>query len=158
MLIGIGADDVFIIANAIDQTSFKKSPEERIVNAIKHAGPTITITSVTTFIAFFLGSTSSLIALKSFCQFAAVCSLMLYLCMLTIFVSMMVWDTKRVHRKDKNGDFCGLCICKEDSLLFCKGFCLSVKQKAYSEIKVRKVSDVKARYGDEEKTDESGAP
>ena len=67
LLAGIGADDIFIIANAIDQTSFSKSVEERIVDAIRRAGPSITITATTVVLAFALGSITSLIALRSFC-------------------------------------------------------------------------------------------
>lgn len=71
---------------------------------------------------------------------------MLYFCMMTVFLSLMVWDTQRV---DKNrGDFCGICCCQENTILCCKGICLSDKQKEYSSIKVRKVSDVKTRFGD----------
>merc|ERR1712157_499038 len=97
LLAGIGADDIYIIANAIDQTPFFKPTEERIVDAVRRAGPSITITATTVVLAFIIGSITSLIALRSFCQFAAACMLMLYFCMLTIFLSMMVWDTERVN-------------------------------------------------------------
>jgi predicted RND superfamily exporter protein len=93
LLAGIGADDIFIIANAIDQTPFFKPVEERIENAMKRAGPTITITATSVVLAFCIGSITSLIALRSFCLFSGVCMFMLYFCMMTVFLSLMVWDT-----------------------------------------------------------------
>ena len=75
---------------------------------------------------------------------------MLYLTMLTLFTSIMAWDTKRVHRKW--GDFCGVCFCKED--IFFKAWGLTDKQKEYSGISIKKVSQVKKFFGDEEGTDQ----
>ena len=67
LLIGIGVDDMFVIANAIDQVPFSKPANERVIEGLKHAGPSITITSFTNALAFYFGSTTSLIALRSFC-------------------------------------------------------------------------------------------
>ena len=125
LLIGIGVDDMFVIANAIDQVPFSKSAEARIVEGIKHAGPSITITSFTNALAFYFGSTTSLIALRSFCQFAAVSIIMLYFTVLTIFTPIMAFDTRRVQRR--KGDCHGLCCCSEDTLICCRGFWLSDK-------------------------------
>jgi Niemann-Pick C1 protein len=59
------------------------------------AGSSITITSFTNAFAFFLGCSTSLQALSSFCFFAGVGVLMLYVASLTIFSSFMVWDIRR---------------------------------------------------------------
>ena len=67
LLIGIGVDDMFVIANAIDQVPFTTSATDRIVIGMRHAGPSISITSLTNALAFFFGSTTSLLALRSFC-------------------------------------------------------------------------------------------
>ena len=125
MLVGIGVDDMFVIANAIDQTPFDMPADKRFIAAFKHAGPSVTITSFTNALAFYFGSTTSLIAIKSFCYFACVGILMLYVTLLTIFTPVMVWDTKRIA--NKKGDCCRLCCCKEDSIICCKGYFLSDK-------------------------------
>ena len=96
LLIGIGVDDMFVIANAIDQVPFSNTADERLIEGIKHAGPSITITSFTNVLAFFFGSTTSLIALSSFCAFACSCVMMLYITVLIIFVPFMAWDTRRI--------------------------------------------------------------
>jgi hypothetical protein len=63
--------------------------------AMAHAGSSITITSLTNAIALFLGCTTSLTALKSFCVFGALGILMLYFSAITIFASFMVIDMQR---------------------------------------------------------------
>lgn len=97
LLIGIGVDDMFVIANAIDQVPFSLPSTQRLVLALKHAGPSITITSFTNALAFFFGSTTTLLALRSFCQFACCCITMLYLTVNLIFMPAIVWETRRIE-------------------------------------------------------------
>jgi len=63
LLIGIGADDIFVIVNGVDQQKHQLDVKTRFIRAMKHSGPSITITSFTNILAFFLGATSSLKAL-----------------------------------------------------------------------------------------------
>ena len=132
LLIGIGVDDMFVICNALDQTDLKASAAERIREAIKHAGPSITITSLTNTLAFAFGALNSLTALRSFCVFASICILMLYLVVMTVFLSVVVWDTRRVA--NKKGECCGLFMCKLYSVFCCKGFFLSKKMIKYGDV------------------------
>ena len=87
--------------------------------ALKHSGPSITITSFTNALAFLGGTNSQLVAIQSFCIYSSVTILALYLCMLTLFLPVLYWDAERINTK--KGEFCGLFSCKEDSILFCKG-------------------------------------
>ena len=125
LLIGIGVDDMFVVTNAIDQTPYHLTPEERLRDGMAHAGPSITITSLTNILAFYFGSSTKLPALSEFCIFACLCVLCLYLAVLTIFLSIMAWDVKRVHRRKR--ECCGLCCCSEDSVICCRGYFLSDK-------------------------------
>lgn len=109
LLIGIGVDDMFVMCNSVDQTDLKKSAYDRLHEAIGHSGPAITITSLTNCLAFFFGALNSLEALSSFCLFAAFSILMLYFLALTVFVSVVYWDTKRVS--EKKNECCGACFC-----------------------------------------------
>jgi len=106
----------------------KKPYNQRILEALGHSGPAITITSLTNALAFAFGGTTSLEALKSFCIFACVCIVMLYLLVNTLFLSVVVWDTKRVQNKTK--ECCGACFCAEDSFVCCKGYFLTKPQRA----------------------------
>mmetsp|Transcript_18041 Transcript_18041/g.30748 ORF Transcript_18041/g.30748 Transcript_18041/m.30748 type:complete len:538 (+) Transcript_18041:285-1898(+) len=129
LLIGIGADDMFVISSSLDQTNTRDTVENRIKEGMKSAGSSITITSFTNAIAFFLGCTSSLQALSSFCFFAGLGVLMLYFTSITIYASFMVWDLRR--QMSKKGDCCGLCCCSEQTMICCKGSCLTTKQKSF---------------------------
>ena len=132
LLIGIGVDDMFVICNAVDQTDLNESAAIRIKKAMQHAGPSITITSLTNTLAFAFGGLNSLTSLRSFCLFAAACVMMLYLIVMTLFLAVVIWDTERVGRK--KGECCGLFMCKMDSIFCCKGFFLSAKQKRYGTV------------------------
>ena len=111
----------------------KAKPEDRIKEAMSHAGPSITITSLTNALAFAFGGLNSLTALRSFCIFSAVCIVMLYLIVMSVFLCVVIWDTERVGRK--KGECCGLFMCKQYSIFCCKGFFLSPKMIAYGTLK-----------------------
>ena len=123
LLIGIGVDDMFVISSNIDQTNPRWPIEKRMKVGMQHAGSSITITSFTNAIAFFLGCTSSLEALSSFCFFAGLGVLMLFLTSISVFSAFMVWDIRR--QMNKKGDCCGACCCKETTFICCKGFFLT---------------------------------
>jgi len=129
LLIGIGVDDMFVISAAIDQTDANLSVEERMKEGIMHSGSSITITSFTNAIAFLLGCTTSLDALSSFCFFAGIGVIFLYISAITIFSSFMAWDIKR--QANQKGDCCGACCCSEETVICCKGSCLTQKQKRF---------------------------
>ena len=132
LLIAIGIDDVFVICNALDQTNYTDPSFTRIHNALGHAGPAVTITSLTNILAFALGALNALEALSSFCLFASVCIIMLYFSAMTLFMCVLVWDTKRVERKGK--ECFGACACAETSPICCRGSCLNVKQRRFGGI------------------------
>ena len=60
LMLGIGVDDMFVICNALDQSSLKKKPVDRLTECMKHAGPSITITSITDTLAFLSGTGSKI--------------------------------------------------------------------------------------------------
>ena len=61
LLLGIGVDDMYVIVQAVD-TLVKEEKNlpanERIAKAMRHAGVSITVTSVTDMAAFLIGSTT----------------------------------------------------------------------------------------------------
>lgn len=121
---------------------------------MEHAGPSITITSLTNALAFAFGGLNSLTALRSFCVFASVCVVMLYLIVMTLFLAVVVWDTERVGKH--KGECCGACCCKMDSVVCCKGFFLSDKQKRYGDHAIDKEGTV-ATDGETKKEPEADA-
>ena len=129
LMLGIGVDDMFVICNAVDQTKMTLPPAQRIKQAMRHAGPSISITSLTNALAFLAGSVSSIIAVQSFCIFCAVTITMLYLSVLTVFLPIVYWDTLRVSMRKP--ECCGAFCCHPKSILFCKGKLASEPQKAF---------------------------
>jgi predicted exporter len=71
------------------------SANERFRIGLTHAGPSVTVTSVTNALAFLVGSLSTLPALKSLCQFAAIVIVCLYIAFLTIFSPWFINDLRR---------------------------------------------------------------
>lgn len=146
LLIGIGVDDMFVICNAVDQIEYTKSARERITEAFKHAGPAITITSLTNSLAFAFGAANSLIALSSFCGFASVSIIMLYLSAITTFLCVLIWDTKCVSKHCfglfRNKVFFNICCCgifasprQREHLGWPNKSCFAEDDKASPEIK-----------------------
>lgn len=125
LLIGIGVDDCFVISSCLDQTNPLDSVEKRMYDGIKKAGTSITITSLTNAVAFFLGTVSSLEALSSFCMFAGLGILALYFSSMTLFTAYMVYDLRR--QVERKGDCCGACMCAEDTVICCRGYFLTNK-------------------------------
>ena len=130
LMLGIGIDDMFVICNSVDQTPLNQPASKRIRSAMYHAGPSITITSLTNAFAFLAGSGSSIVAVESFCIHCTFSILMLYTAVLTIFLPMLYWDTIRVEKRWK--ELCGLCFCDDNSVIFCKGKLMSENQKVFS--------------------------
>ena len=123
VMLAIGVDDMFVICNALDQSSLKKSAKERFIECVRNAGPSITINSLTNCIAFLAGMTSGIPVINYICIYAAVAIAMFYISVMTLFLSTLYCDTLRVSRKYK--ECFGLFQCDKNSIFFCKGACLS---------------------------------
>ncbi|KAF6037774.1 PTCHD3 [Bugula neritina] len=98
LLLGLGVDDMFVIIEAWNNLStFEKQKPlpEKVAIAMKHAGVSITVTSVTDFVAFAIGASTALPALKSFCIYAALGILFLFIMQSTFFVAWLTIDQRR---------------------------------------------------------------
>lgn len=77
---------MFVIVNAYrlaptfsHVTGVKERVRRRLAASLAHSGVSVTVTSVTDFCAFMIGSATALPALSSFCQYAAIGIVMCYL-------------------------------------------------------------------------------
>jgi len=107
VLLGIGVDDSFVIADSFDAIHHKTPVPERTSRALSHAGVSITITSMTDFAAFAISSTTSLPALSSFCVYAAFGVLFLYFFQILFFTAFLAIDAMR---QNANRPDCLCCI------------------------------------------------
>ena len=115
VLLGIGLDDAFVIANAFDRERAgvprESEDDEAMVNrgarALARAGASITVTSLTDLVAFAISSTSALPALASFCAFASINIFFLWVLAATFFTACMFLDEKR-QRDNRRDMICCL--------------------------------------------------
>lgn len=101
LLLGLGVDDMFVIMAAWEAEGGKDLPQ-RAGRAMRHAGVAITVTSLTDVTAFAVGATTVLPALRSFCLYASVGILTVYVMQSTFFLSWLVKDERRLQA-NKNG-------------------------------------------------------
>jgi predicted RND superfamily exporter protein len=104
ILLGIGVDDSFVIADAFDTVNAAASPRDKIAVALSHAGVSITITSLTDLVAFAVSSVTSLPALSSFCVYAALGVTFLYLFQISFFSAVLTIDGMR--QSSRRRDVC----------------------------------------------------
>ncbi|XP_069119204.1 patched domain-containing protein 3-like [Argopecten irradians] len=98
LIIGIGLGDMFILLSCLAECSTKRSIEDRIKETMRTGGVSITITSVTQFLAFAIGATAPIIGIRSFCLNAGAAVIFCYLNQLAFFVPCMVINERRVSR------------------------------------------------------------
>lgn len=107
LTMGVGMDDTFVVLAAWRRTDPKKSIEDRLGEAYSESAVSITITSLTNFLTFCIGLTSSYNAIRLFCLYASVSVLFTYLYQMTFFGSCLAinayLDCYRVINTKKQG-------------------------------------------------------
>ncbi|XP_058455375.1 NPC intracellular cholesterol transporter 1-like [Malaya genurostris] len=99
LLMGLGVDDMFVMMacyRKIRETHSHLPLPERMGLMLKHAGASITVTSLTDIVAFAVGSITVLPSLQSFCIYAAAGVLMMYFFVITFHVAIFTLDEQRI--------------------------------------------------------------
>ncbi|XP_055641683.1 protein patched homolog 3-like [Toxorhynchites rutilus septentrionalis] len=99
LLMGIGVDDIFVMMacyRKIHETHSNLPLAERMGLMLKHAGASITVTSLTDLVAFIVGAITVLPSLQSFCIYAAFGVLMMFFFVITFYVAVFTLDERRI--------------------------------------------------------------
>eukprot|EP00980_Cylindrotheca_fusiformis_P022918 scaffold9921_cov95-Cylindrotheca_fusiformis.AAC.1 len=102
VMFGIGLDDAFIIWGAYKRTDHSKTPEERIHITMEEVGVSIFVTTLTSVVAFSLGSTSSIPAVYWLCAYTAPTIALDFVYQITFFVALIVLDERRVAERKRD--------------------------------------------------------
>jgi Niemann-Pick C1 protein len=106
IMFGIGLDNTYIITGAYGRTSQASDPVARIDETIQTVGLSITLTTMTSVLAFGLGCISSIPAVYWLCLYAFPTLFINYLYQVTFFVALIVIDEHRMQAKRR-----GCCVC-----------------------------------------------
>ena len=92
IILGIGADDVFVFYDAWRLTSFHEYPTlaHRLSDAYSKSVLSMFFTSITTAVAFLCSAISPLLAVKSFGLFAAIAVMVNYLTVIIFFPTVVI--------------------------------------------------------------------
>ncbi|XP_044489407.1 NPC intracellular cholesterol transporter 1 [Mangifera indica] len=97
LVLAVGVDNMCILVHAVKRQSLELPLEERISNALVEVGPSITLASLSEFLAFAVGSFIPMPACRVFSMFAALAVLLDFLLQVTAFVALIVFDCLRVE-------------------------------------------------------------
>ena len=104
-----------ILVDSYDQTPLPDGDESngtiRLANALSSSGLSITLTSLCSIVAFFVGSTVDIPGVSSFCMYAAWSFLANDILQFFIFIPLMAIDDHRIRKKR---NFCCPCFCHHD--------------------------------------------
>merc|ERR1712130_376313 len=107
ILLAIGIDDAFVVVRALDnltEEDNQKPMEQKFGKVMKHAGVSITITSLTNIVAFATGGITVIPGLSSFCIYCSVGLVSIYAFTISFFFATLVLKQKHVD-EERDGCF-----------------------------------------------------
>uniref|UniRef100_A0AAY4A3W1 Patched domain-containing protein 3 n=1 Tax=Denticeps clupeoides TaxID=299321 RepID=A0AAY4A3W1_9TELE len=95
LILGIGVDDMFIMISCWQKTKVKNEVEERMADTYKDAAVSITITTLTDVLAFYIGLLTPFRSVQSFCTYTGTALLFCYFYNITFFGAFLALNGKR---------------------------------------------------------------
>ena len=99
LVVSIGIDDMFILVDEYDRQTDNMAPRDRVKFTLSKVGSTITMTTLTDVIAFYLSTTTSFPAIRYFCIYVALCISIEFILQVTLFVAFMTFDSIRIYQR-----------------------------------------------------------
>ncbi|XP_066924192.1 patched domain-containing protein 3-like [Clytia hemisphaerica] len=106
LVLGVGIDNIFIIIHAIDRQDPEIRGPYRVAKALSQIGASITMATMTTIVAFFVSMFTYFPAIRYFCFYAGLSILFCYIQVLTVFISLLSFDVRRIENKRRDVIFC----------------------------------------------------
>ncbi|XP_073437842.1 patched domain-containing protein 3-like [Dendrobates tinctorius] len=95
LILGVGVDDMFIMVSSWQQTKVKDKVEERMAETYAEAAVSITITTLTDVLAFYIGILTSFESVQSFCIYTGTAILFCFLYNITCFGAFLALNGRR---------------------------------------------------------------
>ncbi|XP_054167709.1 patched domain-containing protein 3-like [Oppia nitens] len=105
LMLGVGMDDAFVLLAAWRRTNPLMTVSERLGHTYSEAAVSITITSVTNFISFMIGTITPFPSVRIFCIYTAVAVLFTYIYHITFFGGCMAFFG-HAERRNLHGLLC----------------------------------------------------
>ncbi|KAM6375783.1 patched domain-containing protein 3-like [Alca torda] len=98
LILGVGVDDMFIMIASWEQSSRKKEKSDvksRLAETYADVALSVTITTLTDVLAFFIGTWTPFPSVRSFCLYTGTAFVFCYIYTLTFFGAIIVLNHKR---------------------------------------------------------------
>ncbi|KAL1258759.1 hypothetical protein QQF64_009336 [Cirrhinus molitorella] len=95
LILGVGVDDMFIMISCWQKTEVDKAVEVRLAETYKEAGVSITITTLTDVLAFYIGLLTPFRSVQSFCMYTSTALLFCYIFNITFFGACLAFNGRR---------------------------------------------------------------
>ncbi|KAM6953795.1 patched domain-containing protein 3-like [Aplochiton taeniatus] len=95
LILGIGVDDMFIMISCWQQTKVTDSVEARMAATYKEAAVSITITTLTDALAFYIGLLTPFRSVQSFCMYTGTAVVFCYIYNITFFGAFLALNGRR---------------------------------------------------------------
>ncbi|KAM8930314.1 protein patched homolog 2 [Pelodytes ibericus] len=97
LALGIGVDDMFLLAHAFTETSLSTPFKERTGECLRRTGTSVALTSINNMLAFFMAALVPIPALRAFSLQAAIVVVFNFAMVLLIFPAILSLD---LHRRE----------------------------------------------------------
>ncbi|XDV21748.1 hypothetical protein PO909_026772 [Leuciscus waleckii] len=95
LILGVGVDDMFIMISCWQKTEVHKDVDLRLAETYKEAGVSITITTLTDVLAFYIGLMTPFRSVQSFCMYTSTALLFCYIFNITFFGACLALNGQR---------------------------------------------------------------